>query len=206
MPWPFGSCCLLQPAACAATSMTRRRRPVSTGYRSGDSPWFQVSPSFSGLTTRGSPMTSSRKSFGSRPAAAASSATNDWIANAWGMFETDRNQPIRVWAIASGFSMRTLGIAKGTLMTPIPSSSAASFLALTSNVEQIVVARPRHLDGLAAHGLRQHRGLDSEVRLGLASEAAAEQRDVHGDVVGRHAQALRDQIARGLRRLEAAPY
>src|SRR5256884_6412539 len=41
-----------------------------------------------------------------RPAAAASSATKDWTAKAWGMFDTERNQPMRVWAVASGFSMR----------------------------------------------------------------------------------------------------
>ena len=45
-----------------------------------------------------------------------------------------------------------------------------------------------------------------EVRLRLASEAAAEQRHVHGDVVRRHAQSLGDQVTRGLRRLEAAPH
>ena len=51
-------------------------------------------------------------------------------------------------------------------------------------VVQIVVARPRHLDGLAVDGLRQHRRLDAEVRLGLAPEAATQQGDVHGDIVG----------------------
>ena len=142
MPWPLGSF-LPQPAACAAISMTRARRPVSTGYRSGDSPWFQVSPSISGLTTRGGPITCNRKSFGSRSAAAASSATNDCTANACGMFETDRNQPMRVWAIASGFSMRMLGIANGTLMTPMASSSGASLLASALNVEKIVGAAVR---------------------------------------------------------------
>src|SRR2546425_4856031 len=64
-PWPLGSF-LPHPAWRAAVSTTRRRRPVSTGYRSGDSPWFQVSPSVSGLTWRAGPITSSRKSFGSR--------------------------------------------------------------------------------------------------------------------------------------------
>ena len=81
--------------------------------------------------------------MGSRPAAAASSATNDWTANACGMFETDRNQPIRVWAVDSGFSMRTLGMANGTLMTPIPSSKGASFFAAGLNVEMMVGATLR---------------------------------------------------------------
>ena len=75
---------------------------------------------------------------------------NDWTANACGMFETDRNHPIRVWAIASGFSMRTLGIANGTLMTPMPSSRSASFLAPATNVEKMVGATLRciHATGL----------------------------------------------------------
>ena len=59
------------------------------------------------------------------------------------MLETDRNQPMRVCASASGFSMRTLGIANGTLMTPMPSSSAASFLAPATKVEKIVGATLR---------------------------------------------------------------
>src|SRR6267378_4214224 len=124
-PWPLGSF-LPQPAWRAAVSTTRRRRPVSTGYRSGDSPWFQVSPRVSGLTWRAGPITSRRKSFGSRPAAAASSATNDWIAKACGMFETDRYQPMRVCASASGFSMRRFGIRNGTLTRPMPSSGGCS--------------------------------------------------------------------------------
>ena len=59
------------------------------------------------------------------------------------MFETDRNQPIRVWAVASGFSMRTFGIANGTLMTPMPSSNGASCFAAGSNVETMVGATLR---------------------------------------------------------------
>ena len=56
------------------------------------------------------------------------------------MFETERNQPIRVWAVASGFSIRTLGIVNGTLITPIPSSQFASCLASGSKVDMIVGA------------------------------------------------------------------
>ena len=59
------------------------------------------------------------------------------------MFETERNQPMRVWAVASGFSMRTFGIANGTLITPIPSSQFASCVALASKVDMIVGATLR---------------------------------------------------------------
>src|SRR2546425_2048829 len=86
---------------------------------------------------RAGPISSSRKSLGSRPAAAASSATKDWTAKAWGMFDTERNQPMRVWAVASGFSMRTLGIMKGMLMAVMPSSNGASFFASGLNVDMI---------------------------------------------------------------------
>jgi len=65
------------------------------------------------------------------------------MAKAWGMFDTDRNQPIRVWAVASGFSMRTLRIAKGTLITPMPSSKPASFFAAALKVEMMVGATVR---------------------------------------------------------------
>ena len=50
-------------------------------------------------------------------------------------------------------------------------------------IVQVVLTRPRYLDRLAVHCLGKHGGLDGVVRLGLASEAAAEQRDVHGDIV-----------------------
>ena len=43
---------------------------------------------------RGGPKSSSSMSLGSRPAALASSPTNDCTANACGMFDTERNQPI----------------------------------------------------------------------------------------------------------------
>ena len=66
-------------------------------------------------------------------------------------------------------------------------------------VMQIVFARPDDLDRLAVHRLRQHGRLDAEIGLRLASEPAAEQRDVHGDVVDLHAEPLRDHVARGLR-------
>ena len=70
---------------------------------------------------------------------------------------------------------------------------------------QVVVARPRDLDRLPVHRLGQRRRLDGVVGLRLPAEAAAEQRDVHGHVLDRDADALRDQVAGGLRRLEAAP-
>src|SRR5260370_12270050 len=59
------------------------------------------------------------------------------------MFETERNQPMRVCAVASGFSMRMFGIANGTLMTPMPSSRAASFFAPSTKVEKMVGATLR---------------------------------------------------------------
>ena len=66
------------------------------------------------------------------------------------MFDTERNQPMRVCAIASGFSMRMLGMAKGTLITPMPSSQLASDLAPASNVDTIVGATLRcsHATGM----------------------------------------------------------
>ena len=57
------------------------------------------------------------------------------------MFDTERNQPIRVCATASGFSMRILGIANGTLMTPMPSSQFASSFAFASKVDFLLVDR-----------------------------------------------------------------
>jgi hypothetical protein len=50
-------------------------------------------------------------------------------------------------------------------------------------IVQIVVARPGHLDRLAVHRLGEDGRLDGVVGFRLASEAAAEQRDVHGHVV-----------------------
>ena len=71
---------------------------------------------------------------------------------------------------------------------------------------QVVVARPGHLDRLAVHRLGQDGRLHGEIGLGLASEAPAEQGDVHGHVRRRHAQSLRHPVPRGLGRLEAAPH
>jgi hypothetical protein len=72
-------------------------------------------------------------------------------------------------------------------------------------VVQIVVARPDDLDGLAIHRFRQDGRLDSVIGLGLAAEPATQQRHVDGHVLGGHVEALGDQVARRLRRLEAAP-
>ena len=72
-------------------------------------------------------------------------------------------------------------------------------------VVQIVVARPDDLDRFAVHRLGQHGRLDAVIGLGLAPKSAAEQRDVHGDIFDRHAEPFGDQVACGLRRLEAAP-
>src|SRR2546428_6157430 len=72
------------------------------------------------------------------------------------MFETDRNQPIRVWAVAPGFSIRTLGMANGTLMTPMPSSKGASFFAAALKMETMVGATLRcsHATGLPCPSTR----------------------------------------------------
>ena len=73
-------------------------------------------------------------------------------------------------------------------------------------VMQVVFARPGDLDRLAVHRFGQHSRLDAVIGLGLPSEAPAEQRDVHSDVLGGHAEPFRDQVARRLGRLEAAPH
>jgi len=86
------------------------------------------------------------------------------------MFETDRNQPIRVCALASGFSMRMFGIANGTLMTPVPSPKGASFFASALNVGD---------DG------RRHTAMQPGDRLALAIDAGLEMLDRHRVVSAR---------------------
>ena len=71
-------------------------------------------------------------------------------------------------------------------------------------VVKIVVARPDDLDRPAIHRFRQDRRLDAVIRLGLATEAPAEQCHVDGDILDGHAEPLGDEVARRLRRLEAA--
>ena len=78
-----------------------------------------------GSTMRGGPISSSSISLGSRPAAWASSATKDWTAKPCGMFDTERNQPMRVWASASPFSQRRLGMSNGTSTNPCRAHPAA---------------------------------------------------------------------------------
>ena len=72
-------------------------------------------------------------------------------------------------------------------------------------VVDVVLARPDHLDRGAAHFLRDERRLDREIGLRLAPEAAAEQRHIDRDLLGREAERLRHQIVRGLRALHARP-
>ena len=72
-------------------------------------------------------------------------------------------------------------------------------------VMQVVLARPGDLHGRAVHRLAQEPGLDHEVGLRLAAEAAAEERHVDGDVLLRQPEALREPRARRLRRLHAGP-
>lgn len=69
----------------------------------------------------------------------------------------------------------------------------------------VVAARPGELDRPAPHLAREQRRLDHEVRLGLAAEAAAEQRDVHGHLIGLQRQRGGHRVARGLRVLDRRP-
>ncbi len=64
------------------------------------------------------------------------------------MLFTERNQPMRVCAVASGFSMRTFGMANGRSISPMPSSNAASCFGSGAKIETMVGAhgavQPRH--------------------------------------------------------------
>ena len=67
------------------------------------------------------------------------------------MFDTERNQPMRVCASASGFSMRMLGIANGTLIdAPCPARTAPRASAPATKCETMVGATLRcsHATGL----------------------------------------------------------
>ena len=72
-------------------------------------------------------------------------------------------------------------------------------------VLHVVLARPHHLDRRAAQLLGQQRRLDGEVALGLAAEAAAEQRGVHRHLLGLDAERLGDVVARAARGFAPAP-
>ena len=67
----------------------------------------------------------------------------DCTAKARGIFETARNQPMRVCAAASGFSHCILAISNGISISPMPSSNGASCTALAANVEAMVGATLR---------------------------------------------------------------
>ena len=135
------------------------------------------------------------------------------------MFDTERNQPMRACATASGFSARKFGIANGVLTRPMPSSNGSSCFGSGAKIEpmvgaalrcsqatglppvveagldpldrdgvvvavvQVVLAGPGDLHGRAVHRLAEQPGLDHEVGLRLAAEAAAEERHVDGDVL-----------------------
>ncbi len=62
------------------------------------------------------------------------------------MLETERNQPMRVWASHWPFSQRRLGMSNGLSISPMPSSNGASWSAPALKVEKIVGAtlRCRH--------------------------------------------------------------
>ena len=92
---------------------------------------------------RGGPISSSSISFGSRPVALASSATKDCTAKPCGMLDTERNQPMRVWASASPFSQRRLGMSNGTSTNPMPSSNGASCVWSGLKIDRMVGATLR---------------------------------------------------------------
>ena len=71
-------------------------------------------------------------------------------------------------------------------------------------VAGVVVARPLHAHG-HAHLARQQRRLDDEVRLRLAAEAAAEERDVDRDLRLLEPQRLGHFLLRALRVLRRRP-
>ena len=73
-------------------------------------------------------------------------------------------------------------------------------------VADVVLARPHHLDRRAAHLLGQQCRLDGEVALGLAAEAAAEQRRVQRHFLGLDAQGLGDVVARAAGALHRRPH
>mmetsp|Transcript_15247 Transcript_15247/g.42032 ORF Transcript_15247/g.42032 Transcript_15247/m.42032 type:complete len:605 (-) Transcript_15247:1321-3135(-) len=72
-------------------------------------------------------------------------------------------------------------------------------------VVQVVVAGPGQLDRLALQLLGDQRRLDGEVGLGLAPEAATQQRDVDGHLVDAEPEPLGHALARGLGRLHRGP-
>ena len=71
-------------------------------------------------------------------------------------------------------------------------------------VANVVFPRPLHLDG-RAELLRQQRRLEREIAFRLAPEAAAEQRDVDGDILLGNAERLGDVLARSARALHRRP-
>ena len=95
---------------------------------------------------RAGPISSSRKSFGSLPSAAAISATNDWVDQACITLLTERNQPMRVWLCASPLSMRMFGTLNGVSTQPMPSSMSNGCFGSGAKVDRMVGAalRCRH--------------------------------------------------------------
>ena len=156
------------------------------------------------------------------------------------MLDTERNQPIRVCAMALPFSHRIFGISKGMSAKPIPYSMKNCSPLSSAKVERIdgatvlcsqpvglVVGVQRHLDPLGgrgvveamldvvlarplhthrrAHLLRQPGRLVHEVAFRLPPEAAAQERDVDGHVLDRHARIFGDILARAVRTSAPAP-
>ena len=59
------------------------------------------------------------------------------------MLDTERNQPMRVCAAASGFSTRMFGMAKGVLTRPMPSSKGIACFGSGAKIEPMVGAALR---------------------------------------------------------------
>ena len=88
-------------------------------------------------------MSSNNISFWSRLVACASSPTMDCTAKACGIFDTERNQPMRVCAAASGFSHWMFAISNGMSTSPMPSSKGAWCTVPAANVDAMLGATLR---------------------------------------------------------------
>ncbi|MNV82847.1 hypothetical protein D3C71_1766070 [compost metagenome] len=69
----------------------------------------------------------------------------------------------------------------------------------------VVFTGPLHPYRLAGKLLGEHGRFDDKVGFGLASETAAQQRDVHRDLLERNAQAFSDTFTGHLRGLARCP-
>jgi len=107
---------------------TRRRRPVSTGYRCGlQSSSSRPQGSRLDQPSRSDQLQQIVGGGRGRPHRQLGHERLHRQTRACTL-ETDRNQPIRVCATASGFSMRRLGMSYAMLIRPMPCSNGASCL------------------------------------------------------------------------------